>query len=412
MMQLLNKLYNLKRTLISDDNKVALNTINDFIPLKIHNFKSGTQCYDWVIPQKWVINKGVLKNLKGDTIINFEDNTLHLINYSNSYKGILDKKILLNNIHTDPHNPNAIPYRTSYYSNNWGFCLQHNKLSDLKDKEYLVDINTEFIDDELLIGEAILKGKSKKEVILTSYYCHPNQINDGLSGVDLLVKIYNKMKSMDLKYTYRFFFWPETIGAITALSQKLINPNKVEYAMVSTTVGKGEPHYKKTFLNNHSLDNIISNLVTNQRPYSPTGSDERQFSSSGIRIPTGVLTTIPYEEFPEYHTSQDNLKFISEETINKMVDLYMKIILEYEKYPKYKVNVKGCEPFLSKYNLYREIGTPGNSENDTLRNWVLHYCDGTKNIKDISKLINIKEDIILKQINKLKNKKVIYEDFC
>ena len=411
-MQLLSKLYKLKRTLISDDNKVALGIIGDFIPLNVHKFKSGTQCYDWTIPEKWIVNKGVLKDSKGNTIIDFKNNTLHLVNYSNPYKGEINKKQLLNNIHTDKNQPNAIPYRTSYYSNNWGFCLSYNKLKTLKDEKYTVDIDTKFIPGELLIGEATLKGKSKKEIILTSYYCHPNQINDGLSGVDLLVKLYNKMKSMNLHYTYRFFFWPETIGAITALSQNIITPSNVEYALVATTVGKGAPHYKKTYINNHSLDNIACNLIPNQKTYKPTGSDERQLSSQGIRIPTGVLTTIPYEEFDEYHTSNDNLDFISINTINKMVNLYLNIITQYEKYPKYKVNVKGGEPFLSKYKLYREVGVPGNTENDTIRNWVLHYCDGTKNIKDISKLLNISENIISKHINILKNKKVIYEDLC
>jgi len=408
-MQLLNKLYKLKRTLISDDNEVALNIIGDFIPLKVHRFKSGTKCYDWTIPKKWVVNKGILKDLRGNTIIDFKTNTLHLVNYSNPYKGIINQKTLLNNLHTDPNNPDAIPYRTSYYSDNWGFCLQHNKLNELKDKKYLVDIDTKFVDGELLIGETILKGKSKKEIILTSYYCHPNQINDGLSGVDLLVKIYNKLKGKKLKYTYRFFFWPETIGAITALSQNIINPHNVEYIIVATTVGKGNPHYKKTHLGNHSLDNIVEDLVDNVRPYSPTGSDERQFSSQGIRIPTGVLTTIPYEEFNEYHTSQDNLDFISKDTINKMVDLYIEVLLQYEKKSKYKLNVKGGEPFLSKHNLYRSIGTPGNTKNDLIRNWILHYCDGTKNSKDIAKILNIEENIVLDYISSFKNKNIIHE---
>ena len=411
-MKLLNKLYKLKRTLISDDNEVALSIIGDFIPLEIHRFKSGTQCYDWTIPKKWIVNKGVLKDLKGNTVIDFKTNTLHLVNYSNSYRGVVDQKTLLNNLHTDSNNPDAIPYRTSYYSDNWGFCLQHNKLNKLKNNQYLVDIDTKFIDGELLIGETILKGKSKREIILTSYYCHPNQINDGLSGVDLLVKLYNKMKSMDLYYTYRFFFWPETIGAITALSQNIIQPSNVEYAIIATTVGKGNPHYKKTHLGNHSLDNIVGDLVKNIRPYSPTGSDERQFSSQGIRIPTGVLTTIPYEKFNEYHTSQDNLEFISKNTINKMVDLYIKILLEYEKKPKYKLNVEGGEPFLSKYNLYRNIGTPGNTENDLMRNWILHYCDGTKNSKDIAKILNVEENLVLSYISKFKYKKIIHENIC
>jgi len=411
-MKLLNKLYKLKRTLISDDNEVALNIIGDFIPLEIHRFKSGTQCYDWTIPKKWIVNKGVLKDLKGNTVIDFKTNTLHLVNYSNSYRGVVDQKTLLNNLHTDSNNPDAIPYRTSYYSDNWGFCLQHSKLNKLKNNQYLVDIDTKFIDGELLIGETILKGKSKREIILTSYYCHPNQINDGLSGVDLLVKIYNKLKHKKLNYTYRFFFWPETIGAITALSQNIIDPRNVEYAMVATTVGKGNPHYKKTHLGNHSLDNIVGDLVKNIRPYSPTGSDERQFSSQGIRIPTGVLTTIPYEKFNEYHTSQDNLEFISKNTINKMVDLYIKILLEYEKKPKYKLNVEGGEPFLSKYNLYRNIGTPGNTENDLMRNWILHYCDGTKNSKDIAKILNVEENLVLSYISKFKYKKIIHENIC
>ena len=182
--------------------------------------------------------------------------------------------------------------------------------------------------------------------------------------------------------------------------------------MVATTVGKGNPHYKKTHLGNHSLDNIVGDLVKNIRPYSPTGSDERQFSSQGIRIPTGVLTTIPYEKFNEYHTSQDNLEFISKNTINKMVDLYIKILLEYEKKPKYKLNVEGGEPFLSKYNLYRNIGTPGNTENDLMRNWILHYCDGTKNSKDIAKILNVEENLVLSYISKFKYKKIIHENIC
>ena len=155
-MKLLNKLYKLKRTLISDDNEVALSIIGDFIPLEIHRFKSGTQCYDWTIPKKWIVNKGVLKDLKGNTVIDFKTNTLHLVNYSNSYRGVVDQKTLLNNLHTDSNNPDAIPYRTSYYSDNWGFCLQHNKLNKLKNNQYLVDIDTKFIDGELLIGETIL----------------------------------------------------------------------------------------------------------------------------------------------------------------------------------------------------------------------------------------------------------------
>jgi aminopeptidase-like protein len=405
-MRMLNKLYKLNRTLLSDDNEKALQILQSKMSLKIHRFKSGTKCFDWKIPKKWKVNKGTLKNSDGKVILNSNNNILHLINYSSSYSG----KILLNDLkehlHYDMKLKNAIPYRTSYYSNNWGFCLSYNEYLELKDEYYYVEIDTEFEDGDLLIGESVIKGKSKKEVILSSYYCHPNQINDGLSGVILLSKLYNKLKDLDLKYTYRFFFWPETIGALTALSQGLIKPKNVEYALVSTAVGYGdEINYKKTYLGNHSIDNIVEDIEDiNILDYKPTGSDERQFSSNGIRIPTAVLTLTPYEKYKEYHTSEDNLNLISTDNINKMLDLYTKVLVNYEQYNKYRIVTEGGEPFLTKYDLYRTISVPGHSDNDLIRNWILHYSDGTKTVKDISKLIKVDELTISRFVENFKSK--------
>jgi len=406
-MKLLNKLYNLNRSLLSDDNHIALEYINSEIPLTIHKYKSGEKCFDWTIPKKWKVNRGTLKDSNGNIVIDCYNNILHLINYSTSFSGKILKNDLINYLHYDKDLPDAIPYRTSYYNDNWGFCLTYNQFQQLTDDVYYIDIDTEFEDDHLLIGEATIKGSSKQEVVLTSYYCHPNQINDGLSGVILLIELYNKLKTLNLKYTYKFFFWPETIGCLTALSNNLINPNCTEYALVATTVGKGDAHYKKTYLDNHSIDNIILELVGNKKKYQPTGSDERQLSSQSIRIPTGVLTTIPYEQFPEYHTSADDLNFVSMDTINNMVELYLKILLTYESYDKYKMLIGGGEPFLSKYNLYRSIGTPGNSKHEIIRNWILHYCDGTKNIKDISKLLDLPEQDIAEYILQYEKNQII-----
>ena len=405
-MQLLNKLYKLNRTLLSDDNEKALQILQNEIPIKIHKFKCGTKCFDWEIPKKWKVNKGVLKDLNGKIILNFDDNILHLINYSSSYSGKILFDELKKHLYYDMRLKDAIPYRTSYYAENWGFCLSYNDFLKMKDIYYYVDIDTEFENDYLLIGEAVIKGKSNKEVILSSYYCHPNQINDGLSGVVLLTKLYNKLKDFDLKYTYRFFFWPETIGALTALSHGLINSDNVEYALVSTTVGYGDKvNYKRTYLGNHSIDNIVEDIGDiNLFDYKPTGSDERQFSSNGIRIPTAVLTLTPYEKYEEYHTSEDNLDLITVDNINKMIYLYTKVLLNYEQYDKYKITTDGGEPFLTKYGLYRTISVPGHSDNDLIRNWILHYSDGTKNIKDISKLIKVNELTISRFIENFKSK--------
>ena len=408
-MKLLNKLYKLNRTLLSDDNLRTLKIIQNEIPIRIHKFKSNTKCFDWTIPKKWTVKKAILKDSSGNIIINAKNNILHLVNYSVSFNGKITINELKKHLYYDDKLQEAIPYRTSYYSKNWGFCLSYNKYLELKDKYYYVDIDTEFEDGDLLIGEALIKGKSDREVILSSYYCHPNQINDGLSGVFLLTKLYNKLKNLDLKYTYRFFFWPETIGALTALSQGLIKSDNVEYALVSTTVGHGEVvNYKKTYLDNHSIDNIVEDIDdVNLISYNPIGSDERQFSSKGVRIPTGVLTLTPYEKYKEYHTSLDNFDLISMNNINKMLDLYIKIVVSYEQYDKYKLVTDGGEPFLTKYNLYREIGIPGHSKNELIRNWIIHYCDGSKNIKDISKLIKVSENTIMKFIKTFKLKGLI-----
>ena len=168
-------------------------------------------------------------------------------------------------------------------------------------------------------------------------------------------------------------------------------------------------HYKKTYCGNHSLDNIIEDCIENViiKDYNPTGSDERQFSSNGIRIPTGVLTRTPYQEFKEYHTSADNLQFIKISNINNMATIYNKVILEYEKYSKYKITTVGGEPFLGKYNLYRSISVPGHSDSDILRNWVIHYCDGNKNVKDISKILNISEKVVDEIVNILLKFKIV-----
>jgi len=263
----------------------------------------------------------------------------------------------------------------------------------------------------LLVGEAILKGQCDKEVVLSSYYCHPMQANDGLSGVILLIMLFNKLKSLEkLNFTYRFFFWPETIGPIAVLSQGLLKPKNVEYALNATTVGYGNStYYKQTFLGNHSIDNIIEDTIPdlNISSFKPSGSDERQLSSNGVRIPCGVLTTTPYEEYDEYHTSFDNIDLISIKTIEKMVDIYVNVILSYEKYDKYSLNTNGGEMFLTKYNLYRSVGIPGNNDDEIFRNWVLFFCDGNNNIKDIAKKINVSEKKIQLLINDFLNKGVI-----
>ena len=391
----------IERTLVSDNNSKFFNLLESYIPVRKHTIPSSTECYDWKVPNKWEVYKCTVMDSNGNIIINSKDNILHLLNYSNSYKGRIELAELEKHLYYDKNNPDVIPYRTSYYSENWGICLSYNQNKKLTDEYYYIDIETDKPPGEMIIGVSTLQGKSDKEIILTSYYCHPNQANDGMSGVFLLIELYNKLKELELKYTYKFFFWPETIGCIGALHSKLITPHNTEYALVCTTVGVGSKvTYKQTFIGNHTLDNIIKDRddVDVIKEFKPTGSDERQLSSKHIRIPTGVLTLTPYEDYPEYHTSADNIDLLQLDQLEYMSSLYLDTILSYN---------RSCEPFLTKYNMYRTIGTPGNTSDELLRNWILFYADGTKTIKDISKLSGYSEHQVADYIDKLKQRGVI-----
>jgi len=386
-MDLLSELFYLDRSLLADDNEKALSLIAEYVPLKIHRFKSGTKCFDWTIPQKWKLNKAVLTGSDGKAIIDASENILHVVNYSCPFKGVVAKEFLLKHLHFEEAMPDVIPYRTSYYSGNWGFCISYDDFKKLSDEMYYVDIDTEFERGELLIGEAVIEGETDREIVLSSHYCHPRQANDGLSGVIALVKLYDMLKNRKNKYTYRFFFAPETIGAIALLSHGTVDPKKVEYALVVTCVGHGERfHYKRTYRGSHAIDSIFESIDCIKVAFHPTGGDERQYSSPKIRIPTGVFTRTPYEKFNEYHTSADNLDFVSANVIKNSANVLYRALVKYEQRECYLVTHDGCEPMLSKKSLYRQIGVPGHTDVGKIRNWIIFLSDGMHTISDITKI--------------------------
>jgi aminopeptidase-like protein len=357
-----------------------------------------------------------LKDSNNNIILDYNINNLNLLTYSKSYNGKVSRKELEEHLFYKDELPDAIPWMHSYYSDNWGFCLTKNMYDNLNDDYYYVDIETQFEDDFLNIVELKIDGKSDKEVILTTYVCHPFMASDNVSGMYLLLKLYEILKDKDLKYNYRFLFFPETIGSLTSLSQELVIPDKVEYSLIATCVGFGDTiNYKKTFKGNHSVDNIIESILSefddvDVRDYWPEGSDERQFSSPKIRIPTGTIMRSPYSEYPEYHTSADNLDLISLTQIKEMINIHKDVILTYENYPKYEVCHGGGEPFLSKYDLYRSLGgTHKKYDTESIRNWILFLSDGKNNIKDISKKSGFSESEIKNMVDILLSKNIIRE---
>ena len=412
LQKILNKTFPLERSLISSDNRKTLELFNNIVPLKKWKIKTGTKCFDWTVPKEWIFNKAILKDSNGNILIDGSKNILNVLNYSNSYKNKISKSELDEHLFYLKEKPNAIPYVTNYYGDNWGFCLSYNDYKKLTDDTYFVEIDTNFIDSELEIGEATIKGKSSKEIILSSYLCHPKQANDGLSGCIMLLDLYNKLKDLDLKYTYRFFFLPETIGSIALLSQKIIKPNNTEYAGIATCVGYGsEYNYKSTFIGNHPIDNIFKNKdFINIKEFLPIGSDERQFSSPNCRIPTFSLMKSFYEYYSEYHTSLDNLELISINNIIDCSNIYFDVILEYEKRITYNLNTKGGEPFLTKYNLYSKSNLPNKPGTSIIIKWILFYCDGNNSLVDIAIKTGYDISDVDTCIKHLISKEVIYEN--
>lgn len=409
--KLLEDLFYIDRNIVCDGNIEALDRIKEDYPnLQIYKFNSGENVFDWTIPKSWKLNNSFIKNPKGDVILSSNENPLNTVFCSESFEGVVSKDELLDRLHFSDRIPESIPYRQSTYDNRWGFCVQKEFIDGLTDGDYFVSIDSEFKDGSLVAGELVIEGQTKKEVILTSYICHPRQSNDGLSGVIMLLKLYDYLKTLKLKYTYRFFFFPETIGSITLLSKGVIKPKKVEYALVSTCVGNIDSHitYKSTYLNNHSIDNIIKDKFKDLdiRKYFPYGSDERQFSSPGIRIPTAVITGTPFGEFDEYHTSFDDLDFFNWGSFNLIFDVYIKTIITYEELERYVVTFGGCEPMLGKRNLYIVEGNTRHTNTSLIRNWILNMCDGRNSLLDMSvesgysyEDIKYQADILLK--NKL-----------
>lgn len=387
---ILQQLFDLDRSLLGRNNDAALKIISKEVPLDFHRFESGTTCADWTVPKEWILHHARLKDSLGNIVICAGENILKVVNYSNSFVGEISREELEKHLHISEACPESIPYRTNYYGDDWGFCISKNEYTSLTDEKYFVDIKTEFLNSYLTVGEAKIQGETDREIVFSSYLCHPQQAHDGLSGVILLMRLYKFLSEQKNKFTYRFLFGPETIGPISLISSNIIDPKKVDFCFVSTCVGRlGVLNYKKTFLGDHAMDNIMESIGIRTVDFCPTGSDERQFSSPTVRIPSGHITSKTYEAFPEYHTSFDNLESISMAMIDAVEQKYIEALEKYESRKTLIVSHSGGgEPFLSKHGLYRPVGVPGHTNWDRLRNWIIFYSDGKHDILDISKKIN------------------------
>jgi aminopeptidase-like protein len=398
MFDLIKRLFPIPRSITGNGVRESLSIIKEYFPIQIREVKTGTKVFDWTVPKEWNIQDAYLKNSKGEKIVDFKKSNLHVLGYSIPVHKKMRLDELKPHLFTSPKYPDCIPYLHSYYKENWGFCLTQKQFDTLEDDIYEVVIDSTLSDGSLTYGEYYLKGELEDEVLITSYICHPSLCNDNLSGVVLLTFLANYLKDKKLRYSYRFLLIPETIGSITWLSLNEEKIKNIKYGLVVTCIGDpGISTYKKSRQGNALIDKIAEKaLIDSKEPYEiidffPMGSDERQFCSPGFNLPVGSLMRTPYWKFPEYHSSADNLDFISGEKMANSLKKYLEILYIIENNATYlNLNPK-CEPQLGSKGLYRSIATERKCEVDEyIMLWVLNYSDGFHSLLDISVLAKAK----------------------
>ncbi|GAB4204746.1 MAG: DUF4910 domain-containing protein [Bacteroidia bacterium] len=413
-----DRLFPICRSITGNGVRETLKIISEIIPLNIYEIPSGTTIFDWTVPKEWNIKDAYIITPDGQKICDFKRHNLHVVNYSVPVHKKISFDELKQHLHTLPNKPNAIPYVTSYYKENWGFCITYDEYKKLPQQgEYEILIDSTLSDGHLTYADYVLEGDTPNEILISTYVCHPSMANNELSGPLVAMFLYQKLSQLrKRKYTYRFVFIPETIGALVYLHQFGNHLKKYcKAGYVITCIGdRGIFHYKQSKYGNTLADKAAIHTLKHSKklfrilPFYPGGSDERQYCSPAFNLPVGSLMRTPYREFPEYHTSLDNKNFISFKALKESVEMYFQIMMTLESNEKY-INLQPYgELQLGKRGLY--IGDL--SREDIMQiMYILQYSDGNNDLIDIAERAKTKVNHlkkladILQQHNLLDNER-------
>ena len=410
-------LWPINRSITGYGLRETLNQIKNHLPeMKIKSIPSGTKVFDWEVPNEWNVRKAYIVTPSGQKICDFSKNNLHLLGYSIPFEGHLPLEKLKKHLFYLPEQPNAIPYITSYYNEKWGFCLSKDQYDSLSEGTYQVLIDCDFSKGNLNYGELIIPGLKEEEIFLSSYICHPSMANNELSGpcvLTFLSKWISKLKNR--RFTYRVIFVPETIGSISYLSK---NHKKMKEKVIAgynlSCMGDERsfsflPSRKGDSLSDKVARHILKWTDPNFKSYTwlDRGSDERQYCSPGIDLPIASILRTKYGEYPEYHTSLDNLiDVVTPKGLNGGYLAVRNAIELIENNKIYQVNVL-CEPHMSKYDLYPTLSTKNRNKEVKLMMDFISFCDGKSTLLDIVEELNIPCWEIYNLVDKLIVKKII-----
>jgi aminopeptidase-like protein len=413
------ELFPICRSITGDGVRQTLAKIGERIPLTISEVPTGTGVFDWSVPREWNIRDAYIRTLQGDRVVDFQRNNLHVVSYSSPVSTILPLSKLRSHLHTLPDHPDWIPYRTSYYKEDWGFCLSHKQMLALEETDYEVCVDASLESGSLTYGECLLPGQSTEEVLISCHVCHPSLANDNLSGLTVATAMAESLLGRKLRYSYRFLFIPGTIGAITWLARNNTVSKRIRHGLVLTCVGDaGGFHYKKSRRGNSEIDRAFEHVLRHSGEpaeiieFSPYGYDERQYCSPGFNLPVGCLMRSTWGTFPEYHTSADNLDFIHPGQLARTLQVCLSVCNVLENNRCYLNQNPFCEPQLGKRDLYRSTGGESIDTEIHARLWVLNLSDGEHSLLDIAERSRLPFNTILDAANILRAGGLLAEKTC
>ena len=393
LLGLVRELWPLPRSITGDGVRETLGLIGERIPLAVTEVPTGTHVLDWEIPNEWNLNEAWIEDESGVRVIDTARSNLHVVGYSRPVDLELSREELLDHVHTLPDRPQLVPYKTSYYQETWGFCMSHEQLTALPRGRYRVHIDTRLAPGGLTYAECVVPGHSTREVLVSSHVCHPSLANDNLSGISVATGLAEALlRGPRPRYTYRFLFIPGTIGSITWLAGHEAVVGRIAHGVVLSGVGdRGPLTWKRSRRGDAVVDRAAAHVLAELDPdhavleFTPYGYDERQFCSPGFDLPVGRLSRTPHGTYPEYHTSGDDLDFVSARQLGGALRALATIVTVLEGDGTYRnTNPKG-EPQLGRRGLYRTIGGGIESESAEMALlWVLNQSDGKHSLLDIA----------------------------
>ena len=392
LMALIEELFPICRSITGNGVRQTLEILQRYIRLEVNEVPSGTRVLDWTVPAEWNIRNAYIACPDGTRVVDFAASNLHIVQYSRPIDALMLLAELRPHLHTLPDHPDWTPYRTSYYTDNWGFCLTQRQLSTLADGLYRVVIDSDLMPGHLTYGELVIPGETDDTVLFSAHICHPSLANDNLSGIAVATMLARYLQAFRFRYTYRFLFIPGTIGSLTWLARNEDRVRQIAHGLVLSCLGDaGGITYKQSRRANAPIDRIVAHVLRYDEvphritSFVPYGYDERQYCSPGFDLPVGCLMRTPNGEYPEYHSSADNLSLLRPESLSHSLAILRRIVAVIEGDTLYRSSNPKGEPQLGRRGLYAAVGGQRAASCDQLALlWVLNLADGHHSLLEMA----------------------------